>query len=406
MKILHTSDWHLGKRLDNFSRHEEQVAVLNEICTIADTEKADAIIIAGDLFDTFNPPTDAVELFYKTLKKLSNNATRPVICIAGNHDSPDRIEAPDPLARENGIIFTGYPNSLVPEFELESGLKVLKSNEGFIELKIPNITYPLRLILTPYANELRIKTYLGIEDTEQELRDLLQQKWNETAEKYCDTTGVNILATHLFVTKKGTEIQEEPDDEKPILHIGGAQAIYSDNFPKQIQYVALGHLHRQQTVDTQPCPIVYSGSPLSYSFGESNQKKYVMLIDAEPEKNAKVREIELFAGKKLIRIKCHGVDDALLCLQQNKEHLVELTLLTDNYLNAADKKALHNAHEGIISIIPEVTKANSDDTKKGRTIDLTKNREALFKEYFLHSKGQEVSNELLDLFKEIVAEDN
>ena len=134
MRILHTSDWHLGKRLDDFSRLEEQRAVLQEIREVADREEVDVVLVAGDLFDTFNPPTEAVELLYKTLKGLTNDGRRPVIAIAGNHDSPDRIESPDPLARECGIIFTGYPHSIVPPFALDSGLKVLRSDEGFVEL--------------------------------------------------------------------------------------------------------------------------------------------------------------------------------------------------------------------------------------------------------------------------------
>src|SRR5512133_365919 len=118
MKLLHTSDWHLGKYLNNFSRHEEQQEVLEEICEIAERENVNAVLIAGDLFDTYNPPTESVELFYRILKRLSANGTRAVIAIAGNHDSPERIEAPDPLARECGIIFAGYPNSRVPPFAL------------------------------------------------------------------------------------------------------------------------------------------------------------------------------------------------------------------------------------------------------------------------------------------------
>jgi len=114
MRILHTSDWHLGKKLDNFSRIEEQKQVLAEICKIADQEKVDVVIIAGDLFDTYNPGTEAEELFYKTLKKLAKNGSRPVIAIAGNHDSPDRIEVPDPLAKECGIILAGFPNTKIP----------------------------------------------------------------------------------------------------------------------------------------------------------------------------------------------------------------------------------------------------------------------------------------------------
>ena len=116
MKILHTSDWHLGKRLDDFSRIGDQEAVLEEICALAQQEEADAIVIAGDLYDTFNPPAEAIELFYKTVKRLSANGQRAVIAIAGNHDSPERIEAPDPLARACGILFAGFPQVQISPF--------------------------------------------------------------------------------------------------------------------------------------------------------------------------------------------------------------------------------------------------------------------------------------------------
>ena len=120
MKILHTADWHLGKRLENFSRLDEQKLVMKELVDIANAEQVDLVLVAGDLFDNFNPSTEAVELFYKTLKQLSDNGKRPVIAIAGNHDSPDRIDAPDPLARECGIILIGHPNAEVPCFELDA----------------------------------------------------------------------------------------------------------------------------------------------------------------------------------------------------------------------------------------------------------------------------------------------
>ena len=173
MKLLHTSDWHLGKRLENLSRLDEQKDVLKEICELAEAEQVDAVIVSGDLFDTYNPSAEAVDLFYKTLKRLANNGKRAVIAIAGNHDSPDRIEAPDPLARECGILFAGYPNAFIPPFALESGLGVTQSEEGFAELLLPGCPDPLRLLLTPYANEFRIKAYLGHEDSEEELRKLL-----------------------------------------------------------------------------------------------------------------------------------------------------------------------------------------------------------------------------------------
>ncbi len=405
MKILHTSDWHLGKRLEDFSRIEEQQAVLQEICEIAERENVDAVLVAGDLFDTFNPPTEAVDLFYKTLKRLSNNGCRPVIAIAGNHDSPDRIEAPDPLARECGIIFAGYPNSIVPTVELESGLKVLQSEEGFLELKLPGTSIPLRLLLTPYANEFRLKTYLGHENSEEELRIVLQEKWQELAARYCDNKGVNLLVTHLFVTRKGAELPEEPADEKPILHVGGAQVIYTENIPKQIEYTAIGHLHRMHKVDSEPCPVYYSGSPLSYSFAEANQKKFVLLVDMDPGKEAEVQEIELTKGKKLLRKRAEGIDEALSWLIENPDFLVELTMVTDTYLTAQERKQLSAAHNGIVTIIPEVRNADEFHSGSKKGIDLTRNMEELFTDYFRHSKGQEPNEEIMKLFTEILAEE-
>lgn len=405
MKILHTSDWHLGKRLENFPRLEEQRAVLKEIYEIATRENVDAVLVAGDLFDTFNPPTEAIDLFYKSLKKLSNNGKRPVIAIAGNHDSPDRIEAPDPLARECGIIFSGFPNSVVPEFELETGLKISKSLEGFIEIQLPDTKIPLRILMTPYANEYRLKTALGKDNSEEELRTVLQQKWTELAEQFCDNHGVNILVSHLFVVKKGDETEEEPDDEKPILHVGGVQAVYTENIPGQIQYTALGHLHRMHAVDKVPAPVYYSGSPLSYSFSEADQNKYVLIIDAEPNQPVQVNKIELQQGKKLIRYRAEGMENALKWLSENPDVLVELTMVTDLFLTAQERKQLNTAHNGIITVIPEVKNVGEITRANNKTIDLSKNMNLLFREYFNYVKGQEPNEELMDLFTEILAEE-
>jgi exonuclease SbcD len=404
MKILHTSDWHLGKRLESFSRMEEQQAVLSEICEIADNNQVDAVIVAGDLFDTFNPPTDATDLFYKTLKRLANNGRRPVIAIAGNHDSPDRIEAPDPLARECGIIFTGYPNSIVPVFELETGLKILNSQEGFLEIKLPDNKSPLRILLTPYANEIRLKTALGYENSEEELRNILQKNWNNLAEKYCDNKGVNILVSHLFIVDKDAKMPEEPADEKPILHVGGVQAVYTENIPKQIQYTALGHLHRMHAVDKES-KVYYSGSPLSYSFAEANQQKYVLLVDAEPGEKVRVTEKPLTKGKKLLRYKADGMEDALNWLAQNPNCLVELTLVTDTFLTAQERKQISTAHNGIVTIIPEVTNPSEFASNNKKSIDLSKNMNDLFRDYFKHAKGQEPNEEIMELFAEILSED-
>jgi exonuclease SbcD len=406
MKLLHTSDWHLGKRLEDFPRIAEQRAVLEEICEIADREQVDAILVAGDLFDTFNPPAGAVDLLYRTLKRLTHGGTRPVIAIAGNHDSPDRIEAPDPLARECGIIFAGYPNSQVPVFELETGLKALRSAAGFVELQLPREQVPLRLLLTPYANEFRLRTALAVDNSEEEFRSVLQYKWQELADTYCDTKGVNLLVSHLFMVKKGEEFPEEPEDEKPILYAGGAQAVFSCNLPRQIQYAALGHLHRMHQVDSVPCPVFYSGSPLSYSFAEANQKKQVLLIEAEPGAEVRVSGVELTKGRKLLRKRAEGLEEAIAWLNENPDCLAELTMVTDTFLTAQERKQLDNAHDGIITIIPEVRQTGGINPKNRMNIDLSKSMKELFRDYFRHVKNQDPNDDLIRLFTEILAEED
>jgi exonuclease SbcD len=207
------------------------------------------------------------------------------------------------------------------------------------------------------------------------------------------------------VVKQGEEIPEEPADEKPILHVGGAQMIFTENIPSQIQYTALGHLHRKQKIAEAPCPVYYSGSPLSYSFAEASQNKYVILVEAEPGKTVQLQEIELTASKKLMRKRAEGMDEAIQFLKENPECLVELTIVTDTFLTAADRKLLGSCHDGIVTIIPEVKDGAGMSSGKGKNIDLTKTMEELFGEYFRQAKGQAPNEDLMALFKEMLAQD-
>lgn len=402
MKILHTADWHIGKRLDHFSRLEEQRLVLAEICEIAEHEAVDAVIVAGDLFDNFNPSSEATELLYSTLHRLSDNGRRAVIAIAGNHDSPERIQVPDALARVCGIVFVGFPNTKVQTFCTQGKVEILQTDHGFLEIGLPNADFPLRILHTPYATEQRLKAFLGETESDDALREHLQVHWKSLADKYVDDKGFNLLATHLYVMKKGDpNPEEEPDDERPILHIGGAQAIYTENFPEGVQYIALGHLHRFQQVDKVPAPAVYSSSPLAYSFSEANQSKYVILLDAAPGKLVGYRPVQLQKGKKLRRIKGHSMDEALAKLGEYPEDLIELTIVSDNYLEAADKKRLTEAHPGIIQIIPQITRTEIAEETAG--VDLSLSMEKLFQEYFkTRSKGQLPSDGLMDVFREVL----
>ena len=399
MRVLHTSDWHLGKRLDYFSRHEEQEAVINEIIQISVERSVDLVVVSGDLFDTYNPPVESVELLYRSLKKLTQNGQVPVVAIAGNHDSPDRVNVADVLARENGIILVGNPTDEVPLFEVENGFRILRSEPGFVEISLPKYPYPVRLLHTAFANEQRLKTYFG-EEKQRSLQETLQETWTSLCTRFCDQTGVNLLCSHLFMLKKGEAAPEEPEGEKPI-NIGTADLIYSDALPREIQYVALGHLHRWQDVGSRQ-PVVYCGSPLAYSFSEAGQQKYVSLVDLEPGASAQVEQIKLRAGKSLVRKRVVGVDAAVEWLQLNTDCLVELTLETDEFLKAEERKRFYQAHDGIIFLIPQV-KNREIQNQSNTQINLNQDMRALFSDYFKSKNGGQAPNDdIINLFNEIL----
>lgn len=400
MKILHTADWHLGKRLDFFSRIEEQILVMDEICQHADEQQVDLVLVAGDLFDTFNPPIEATELLYRTLKRLTNNGQRPVIAIAGNHDSPDRIDAPDPLAKECGIILIGYPSATILPFQLENSFEITNTDQGFIELKLASSEFPVRLIHTAYANEVRLKQFFGSEDKTKALNEVLNTQWNALAQRYCDTNGVNLLMTHLYMLSRGGEVLEEPDGEKPIK-IGNADLVYSDAIPSSIQYTALGHLHRLQNIGGES-PVVYSGSPLAYSFSEAGQKKYINIIEAFPNQPVKAERIELFQGKSLERKLFKEVEKAVEWLTANPNCLVELTMETATFLTTDERKSLYQAHQGIIHLIPKVNSKELSELQV-KEVNLNQSMEDLFQDYFKSKHGnQQPNEEVMQLFNEIL----
>ena len=398
MKILHTADWHLGKRLDRFSRLEEQILVMNEIVEIANEQHVNLVLIAGDLFDNFNPGVEATELFYKTLKRLSLNGKRPVVAISGNHDSPNLIDAPDPLARECGIILIGHPKAEVSPFEVE-GFKIKQSAPGFIEIQLKNQDFPVRILHTPYANEIRLKEYFG-ENKEEELSNVLAENWKTLADEFCDQKGVNLLTAHLYMNKKGAPLLEEPEGEKPIK-IGNADLIYSDIIPAQIQYTALGHLHGCRNIGTEDKPVVYASSPLCYSFSEAGQTKYVSIIDAQPNQKVSFERIPLQNGKSLARKTFNNVETAVEWLTENQNSLVELTLESETFLTAEERKRIYQTHHGIVHLIPKVRNQEFNENEL-RTVNLNQDIQSLFKDYFKSkNNGQEANEDLINLFNEI-----
>jgi exonuclease SbcD len=405
MKILHTSDWHLGKRLGDFSRIDEQREVLAEICRIADDEDARLVIVAGDLFDTWNPPVEAIELYYHTLKQLSNGGERMVAAIAGNHDSPERIEAPEPLAREHGILFAGYPHTRLQPFVNANGNGVFLAGPGYVVLNLKGIGFPVNLLLTPYASEQRMKTFLGYENPEEVLRQVLADHWARSFSQIKDNGGIHLFAGHFYmVDREGPRPEEPLDEEKPIITPGGLSEIFTENLPAGIQYAAIGHLHRRQIVGEIPCPVVYSGSPLSYSFSEAHQTKSVEIVEIRPGESCELRQVNLKSGYPLVRKRFDSTDEAMAWLPLHTACYLELTVRTETYLNPEAEREFRRLHPRIVSLIPEIRLPGEAGEVSMSLPDPTAEMEPLFIDYFRRSRGGAAPDEAtLDLFREILA---
>ena len=401
---------------------EEQREVLNEIIALADREAVDLVLVAGDLFDTFIPQADAQDLLYDALKRLTNGGKRPVVAIAGNHDDPIHIEAQDHFGRECGILFAGYPKTEIRAHQLSCAVRLLHSAPGFVELQLPDRPVPVRILLTPYANEARFRAYMGMDQPDAEMRDQLHHHWQTLADTYLDNRGINLLVAHLFMMNRGGEKPLEPDDERSIVQVGGANIIYTDLIPEQVQYAALGHLHRYQMLGGGPCPVVYSSSPLAYSFAEADQQKYVVVIDAEPGQPAQVRPVPLLSGKRLVKKSFPQVAKALEWTAQNPNCYVEITMQTATYLTSIETRQLAGSHLNIVSIVPEVrlpvpdlaadgplfAKDSVPDeapvSAKPAAIDLSQPIDKLFANYFKSKHKEQAPNERLTaLFQEILA---
>lgn len=412
MRILHTADWHLGAKLGQYDRHAEQVEILKEIIQIADAEAVDMVVVSGDVFDTYHPSNQSEALLYQTLKRLAQGGRRPVLVIAGNHDSADKITVTDTLARSLGIMMVGRPLEQIPELNPDvdeasdiPAISTLRTDAGFLELKLAKYPYPIRVLLTPYASMGRIRVQRTDTDLPSDISQILAQHWQETAAKYCDEQGVNLLMAHQFMTEVGGEQYEEGDGERHIKHIGGLGALTTDTIPSSIQYVALGHLHRYIEVQKTPMPVVYSSSPLCYSFSEAGQSKKVVIVDLEPGQAANLKTIELKAGIPLKRYQAPNVAAAIAWLKENQDCYADLSIEIETSLSSAEVVQIRNAHPRLVGQPVPIYTGHTDTTSNASNTILqalsSQDMSAVFSTYHEKTKGAPPSPELLSLFMEI-----
>lgn len=399
MRILHTSDWHLGKHLENYSRLAEQEKFIDDLVEIVEENEVDMILIAGDVYDTSNPPARAERLFYDSLKRLSNGGKRVIIAIAGNHDNPDRLSASRPLAYEHGIILLGTPKSSVEPGRI--GLhEIVKADEGSIEININNEN--IIIITLPYPSEQRLnevfKDVKDIEEMQKSYSQRIGHIFNEQATKFRDDT-INIATSHIYVAGG-----ETTDSERPI-QIGGGLTVEVDMLPEKAQYIALGHLHRPQSVRRKGIKAFYSGSPLQYSKSERSYSKCVYLVDVKVGEEAEVSEIYLKNRKPIEVWKCNSIDEAFEKCNANQEREVwaYLEIITDRVLGQSEIKEIKKLKPDILAINPIFEEVEESKGEEERLKE--KNILELFREFYIHKNKVEPADEFMKLFSKIVNEE-
>ncbi len=405
MRILHTSDWHLGKTLEQINRIEEQREFIDCLCKMVEEQKIDLVLVAGDIYDTYNPSVAAEELFYEAIDRLNDRGKRAVVVIAGNHDNPERLCAASPLAYKNGIILLGYPGSDAGLYKISGGnIKIIASGPGWLELCVPGCDYHAVIITLPYPSESRLEELLSQQADEGILQKAYSEKigsiFSSLGQKFWDDT-VNLAVGHLFI-RGGKESESERT-----LQIGGALTVDPGVLPAKAHFVALGHLHRPQEIKGAPCPAYYSGSPLAYSFSEADYSKAVYIIDAVPGKKAEINAVYLNCGKPLRRwVAEEGIGQAIQWCEEGRDQnaWIDLEIVTERVFTVEEQKRLRTLHPGIINIRPklkaEVSEVLSPQSREGRKID------ELFKDYFKYRMGLEISQELMGAFIEVLNDED
>lgn len=381
MNILHTSDWHIGKRLMDRERLPEQIAALDEIVRICDERDVDLVLVAGDVFDTYMPSADAEEVFFRAVKRIAGEK-RAVVIVSGNHDDGVRLAASAPLAAEEGIYLFGGGYDAVPVGG-ERAVKAVASGEGYVVIANAR-GEQVYINALPYPNEARLKE----EKTDESYADKLR-RWIVRGEAGFSGNMPHILLSHLFVA--GGKVSESERD----IDLGGARAVPVSLF-SAFDYVALGHLHKPQKLSGN---VRYSGSLLQYSFDEF-EKKQVILLHTQ-EKSLEIEEIPLLSGRKLVRLEEENVERAAALLKQYPGAFIELTLRLSAPLTSQETQLLRAANDGLVSLIVRTRAESSSPVIKRSSLS----SKQLFEEYYRCVYGEDPASDLTQAFLELLEEE-
>lgn len=397
MRIIHTSDWHLGRTLEGRSRLPEQRTFLEELYSIVEQENINLVLVAGDIFDTYNPPAEAEELFYDALERLNGDGRRAIVVIAGNHDSPDRLHAANPLANKHGIFILGYPGENLHMAASQGSVST--GGPGWLEIAIPGCPEHAVVAAVPYPSEQRLNEVLSETLRENDIQKAYSERvglaFIQAAEKFRPDT-VNIGVSHLFV------LGGQNSDSERDVSLGGAYLVEPAHLPSGAQYFALGHLHRPQKVGGTPVPCRYSGSPLAYSFSESDQQKEVVLVEACPGTAAIITPIKLKAGKPMRSLEFSSYEEACRWCEEpaNREIWIDMRIQVAEPLQGSQISALRKLHPGIINIKVLLPGQDVSASVEKRLSELS--LEEKFTRFVAGETGAAPSKELFTLFLELL----
>lgn len=370
MKIMHLSDLHIGKKVNEYSMLQDQIYILKEILQIIDDEKVETVIIAGDVYDRSLPPNEALELFDEFLYQLSGRNVN-VFVISGNHDSPERISYGGRMMTENKIF-------LSPVYD--GNVKPITLNDDYGEVNF---------YLLPFVRPADIRRYFPDENIE---------NYTDAVKVAIDNMNVdfnerNILVTHQFVT--GAELSESED-----IIVGGTDNVSGEVFDG-FDYVALGHIHREQTVGKDN--IRYCGTPLKYSFSEAKNIKSVTILDFNDKGNIEYSKIPLTPFRDMREIRGTYYE---LTLKSSYE-----STNTEDYLHITltDEEDIPDAIGKLRSIYPNIMKLDYDNlrTRGSGTVDAIENIESkspfeLFAELFKQQNNQDMSEEQEEIMRNLI----
>ena len=401
MRILHTSDWHLGKNLEGYSRIEEQAKFCKDLVELVEEKNIDLVLLAGDVYDTYNPPARAENLFYETIEKLADKGKRCVIVIAGNHDNPDRLEAINSLASKMGIIILGYPTSRASINKYE-GFNIVEASSGYTRIEIGGEF--VNIIAMPYPSESRLNYAFESYRDKSDMQASYSQKVGEifrSLEKNYRDGEINIAMAHIFVVGSSTT------DSERRIELGGGLLVEKSDLPSKSQYTALGHIHKAQRM-SKTYRAYYSGSPIQYSKTERNHPKSVNIVDIKAGCEPSVETVYIKNYKPIEVFRTGSIDSAMeICKDKESRDLYAyFEIETEESISQQDIKMMKSLMKNIIEIKPILKSQIYEDENKLVDIDKGSISSYFIDFYKKENDGLEPRESLVDLFNRLMVEED